>query len=47
MNDGDCRNRTIDEVMAKSISRFGRNTVGSLNAVSELKLIGIEVVRMS
>ena len=39
----DCRNGLIDLVIAKSISRFARNTVTLLCAVRELKNLGIDV----
>ena len=39
----DCRKGLIDLVIAKSISRFARNTVTLLESVRELKLLGIGV----
>jgi len=39
----DCRNRLIDMVITKSIARFARNTVTMLEAVRELKALGIDV----
>lgn len=39
----DCRAGKIDMVITKSISRFARNTVTLLEAVRELKAIGIDV----
>lgn len=39
----DCRNGLIDLVIAKSISRFARNTVTLLCTVRELKNLGIDV----
>ncbi len=39
----DCRNGTVDMVITKSISRFARNTVTLLEAVRELKTLGIDV----
>lgn len=39
----DCRKGKIDRVLAKSISRFARNTKDSLEAVRELKTLGISV----
>lgn len=39
----DCRAGKIDLVITKSISRFARNTVTLLEAVRELKLLGIGV----
>lgn len=39
----DCRDGKIDLIITKSISRFARNTVTLLNAVRELKELGIDV----
>ena len=39
----DCRAGRIDMVITKSVSRFARNTVTSLETVRELKLIGVDV----
>lgn len=39
----DCRKGLIDLVLTKSISRFARNTVDLLNAVRELKELGVDV----
>ena len=39
----DCRNGTINMVITKSITRFARNTVTTLETVRELKLLGIDV----
>ena len=39
----DCRKGKIDRILAKSISRFARNTSDSLEAVRELKTLGISV----
>lgn len=39
----DCRKGKIDRILAKSISRFARNTKDSLKAVRELKTLGISV----
>lgn len=39
----DCRNKKIDMVITKSITRFARNTVTLLQTVRELKLLGIDV----
>ena len=39
----DCREGRIDMVITKSVSRFARNTVTSLETVRELKLIGVDV----
>ena len=40
----DCRAGKIDLVITKSISRFARNTVTLLEAVRELKLLGIGIL---
>ena len=39
----DCRAGKIDMVITKSVSRFARNTVTSLETVRELKAIGVDV----
>ena len=39
----DCRAGKIDRILTKSVSRFARNTVDSLNAIRELKSLGIGV----
>lgn len=39
----DCRAGKIDQIITKSISRFARNTLTLLNAVRELKEIGVDV----
>ncbi len=39
----DCRKGKIDRILTKSISRFGRNTTECLEAVRELKALGISV----
>ena len=39
----DCRSGKIDMVITKSIARFARNTVTMLEAVRELKLLGVDV----
>ncbi|MDO4302011.1 MAG: recombinase family protein [Clostridia bacterium] len=39
----DCRNKKIDRVITKSISRFARNTLDCLNYVRELKALGIGI----
>ncbi len=39
----DCRAGKIDMVITKSITRFARNTVTTLETVRELKLLGIDV----
>ena len=39
----DCRNGRIDRILVKSTSRFARNTKESLEAVRELKSLGVSV----
>ena len=39
----DCRAGKIDMVITKSITRFARNTVTTLETVRELKLLGVDV----
>ena len=39
-----CRQRKIDMILTKSLSRFARNTVDSLNYIRDLKALGIAVV---
>jgi len=39
----DCRERRVDMILTKSISRFARNTVTLLETVRELKAIGVDV----
>ena len=39
----DCCAGKIDRILTKSVSRFARNTVDSLNAIRELKSLGIGV----
>ena len=39
-----CRQRKIDVILTKSLSRFARNTVDSLNYIRELKALGIAVI---
>ena len=40
----DCKSRVIEIVLTKSISRFGRDTVEILDALNQLKLLGIRVI---
>jgi len=40
----DCRERKIDRIITKSISRFARNTLDCLNYVRELKELGIGII---
>ena len=39
-----CRQGKIDVLLTKSLSRFARNTVDSLNYIRELKMLGIAVI---
>ena len=39
-----CRQGKIDVILTKSLSRFARNTVDSLNYIRELKMLGIAVI---
>ena len=39
----DCRAGKINKILVKSISRFARNTVDSLNYIRELRDLGISV----
>lgn len=39
----DCENGKIDMIITKSITRFARNTVDSVEAIRKLKLLGITV----
>ena len=39
----DCRKGLIDRVLTKSISRFARNTAECLEAIRELKILGVSV----
>lgn len=40
----DCRDGKIDRILVKSISRFSRNTADCLNALRELKTLGVTVL---
>ena len=40
----DCRSHKLDIILTKSISRFGRDTVEILNALNQLKTLGIRVI---
>ncbi len=40
----DCESRVIEIVLTKSISRFGRDTVEILDALNQLKLLGVRVI---
>lgn len=39
----DAREGKLDLIMTKSLSRFGRNTLDSLNSIRELKALGVDV----
>ena len=39
----DCMDNKIDLIITKSVSRFGRNTVETLEVLRKLKLNGVEV----
>lgn len=39
----DCYDGRIDLILTKSISRFGRNTVDTLDAIRKLKLLGVDI----
>ena len=39
----DCRNKKIDMVITKSISRFARNTVTLLEVTRQLKALGVDI----
>lgn len=39
-----CRQRKIDMILTKSMSRFARNTVDSLNYIRELRALGIAII---
>ena len=39
-----CRQGKIDMILAKSVSRFARNTVDTLNFTRELRGLGIPVI---
>ena len=40
----DCKSRDIEIILTKSISRFGRDTVGILDALNQLKILGVRVI---
>ena len=39
----DCEAKKIDIIITKSVSRFGRNTIDALNAISKLRACGVDV----
>ena len=40
----DCTSHKLDIIFTKSISRFGRNTVETIEALSKLKNVGVRVI---
>lgn len=40
----DCNFRSLDIILTKSISRFGRDTVDTLEALNQLKTLGVRVI---
>ncbi len=40
----DCKSRDIEIILTKSISRFGRDTVEILDALNQLRALGIRVI---
>ena len=40
----DCQNHKLEIIITKSISRFGRDTVETLEALNQLKSLGIRVI---
>lgn len=40
----DCQSHDLEIILTKSISRFGRDTVGILDALNQLKLLGVRVI---
>ena len=40
----DCKSRDIEIILSKSISRFGRDTVEILDALNQLKVLGVRVI---
>ena len=40
----DCRSHNLDIILTKSISRFGRDTVDTLEALNQLKTLGVRVI---
>ncbi len=40
----DCKSRNIEIVITKSISRFGRDTVEILDALNQLRILGVRVI---
>ncbi|SDY45438.1 recombinase family protein [Tindallia californiensis] len=40
----ECKSRNLDIILTKSISRFGRDTVDTLEALNQLKTLGVRVI---
>jgi len=40
----DCKSRDIEIILTKSISRFGRDTVEVLDALNQLRILGVRVI---
>lgn len=40
----DCKSRDVEIVLTKSISRFGRDTVEILDALNQLRILGVRVI---
>lgn len=40
----DCKSRDIEIILTKSISRFGRDTVEILDALNQLRILGVRVI---
>ena len=40
----DCNSHNLDIILTKSISRFGRDTVDTLEALNQLKTLGVRVI---
>ena len=40
----ECKSHDIEIVLTKSISRFGRDTVEILDALNQLRLLGVRVI---
>ena len=38
-----CKNRKIDLILTKSISRFGRNTLDELKTLQDLRVLGVDI----
>ena len=41
---GDCKSKKLDIVITKSVSRFGRDTVDTLQALNVMKEFGVRVI---